>query len=237
MGTHREAVVARSRRLVRSSVACLLALAALVAVPAAAPQKPFRVGSGVPWVFQSGFGTVDDEPGFDHHTRVLPLGTTTLHLYATAGRNASGAGAALCSPPPEGGSGDEICAMDVQVNVAGPAYIAGFRPAGPPAGTGIAFFPTSFGTATKGLRLNSVRANSPIPAGAFKLGALDLTVTGERGVNVTVSGNAMVLGQRQLAPIEPNVLAVPEPEETLLLASALVGLAGLAALRRRWRAG
>jgi hypothetical protein len=237
MRTHTEAMVATSRRLVRYPAACLLALAALVAAPAAAQQNPYRFGSGVPWIFQSGFGTVADDPGFDHHTRVLPLGTSTLHLYATAGRNASAVGASLCSPPPGGGSGDEICGMDVQVNVAGPAYIAGFRPAGPPAGTGIAFFPTSFGTQTKGLRLSSVRATDPIPAGAFKLGELDLTLTGERGVNVTVSGNAMVLGQRQLAAVRPNVLAVPEPEETWLLVSALVGLAGLAALRRRRRVG
>jgi hypothetical protein len=237
MGIHPEAVVAVPRRLVRCSGACVLALAALVVAPAAAQENPFGFGSGVPWIFQSGFGTVDDEPGFDHHARVLPLGTTTLHLYATAGPAASGEGATLCSPPPEGGSGDEICGIDVQVNVAGPAYIAGFRPAGPPAGTGIAFFPATFGTQTKGLRLNSVRATAPIPAGAFKLGELDLTVTGDRGVNVTVSGNAMVLGQRQLAAVEPNVLAVPEPEETWLLASAFVGLAGLAALRRRRRVG
>ena len=30
------------------------------------------------------------DPGFDHFTRVMPLGTTTLHLYATAGQNPSG---------------------------------------------------------------------------------------------------------------------------------------------------
>ncbi|TFG91865.1 MAG: PEP-CTERM sorting domain-containing protein [Myxococcales bacterium] len=237
MGTHPEAAAAKPQRLVRCSGACVLALALLLAASAGAQENPFGFGSGVPWIFQSGFGAVDDDPGFDHNTRVLPLGTTTLHLYATAGPDASSEEGTLCNPPPEGGSGDEICGMDVQVNVAGPAYIANFRPAGPPAGTGIAFFPTSFGTATKGLRLNSVRANDPIPAGAHKIGELDLTVTGDRGVNVTVSGNAMVLGQRQVAPIVPNVLAVPEPEETWLLGSALVGLAGLAALRRRRRVG
>lgn len=231
MRTQPEAVAAKSHRFARS--ACLVALALFGAGAAGAQQNPFGFGSGVPWVFQSGFGQVDDDPGFDHHTRILPLGTTTLHLYATAGPQATAGEPELCSLPPGGGSGDEICGMDVRVNVAGPAFIAGFRPAGAPAGTGIVFFPTSFDATTKSLRLNSVRASDPIPAGAFKLGELDLTVTGERGVNVSVSGDAMVLAQRQLAPIEPNVLAVPEPEQTWLLASALLGLACLAAYRRR----
>jgi len=210
----------------------LAATAELAAGSAGAEPNPFGFGSGAPWIFQSGYGTVADDPGFDHFTRILPLGTTTLHLYATAGRNGSGEGAQVCSPPPGGGSGDEICGMDVQVNVTGPAYLAAFRPAGPPAGTEITFFPSSFGTATKSLRLNSVRSTDPIPASAFKFGELDVTVTGASGVSVTVSGNAMVLGQRQLVPIEPNIIAVPEPEETWLLASALLGLAGLAAHRR-----
>jgi hypothetical protein len=205
------------------------AATALAAGTAAAGQNPFGFGSGVPWVFQSGHGTVADDPGFDHHTRVLPIGTSTLHLYATAGPNPSGEGEEVCSPAPGGGRGDEICGIDVQINVAGPAFLAGFRPAG---GTGISFFPTTFGSTTRSLRLNSVRGTDPIPAGAFKLGELDVTVTDGRGVVVTVSGEAMVLGQRQLAEIEPNIIAVPEPGALLLLPSALLGLAGLAGLRR-----
>jgi len=216
------------RRCVSRWGVLVSALAALSAGSAGAQQNPFGFGSGVPWIFQSGYGTVADDPGFDHHTRILPLGTTTLHLYATAGPNGSGEEQQVCSPPPDGGSGDEICGMDMQVNVAGPAHIAGFRPVG----TEISFFPTSFGTATKSLRLNSVRPTDPIPAGAFKFGELDVTVTGAVGVSVTVSGNAMVLGERQLVPIEPNIIAVPEPDESWLLASALLGLAGLAAHRR-----
>jgi hypothetical protein len=122
--------------------------------------------------------------------------------------------------------------MDVQINVAGPAYLAGFRAAGAPGGTGITFFPTTFTTTTKSLRLNSVRSQDPIPAGAHKIGELDVTVTGASGVVVSVSGNAMVLGERQVAPIEPNIIAVPEPGEPWLLGSALAGLAALAGLRR-----
>ena len=182
---------------------------ALAAGAASAGRNPFGFGSGVPWVFQSGNGVIADDVGFDHHTRILPVGTTTLHLYATVGNVASGEGQEVCSPPPTGGSGDEVCGMDIQVNVAGPAYLAGFRAAGPPGGTGIAFFPTSFDATTKSLRLNSVRGTDPIPAGAFKIGELDVTVTGGSGVVVTVSGNAMVLGQRQMAEIEPNIIAVP----------------------------
>jgi hypothetical protein len=222
----------RRQRTARSSI-LLGAVAAFAAGPAAAGTNPFGFGSGAPWIFQSGNGAIADDPGFDHFTRILPLGTTTLHLYATAGPLASAAGEAACSPDPGGGSGDEICGMDVQINVAGPAHLAGFRPAGPPAGTGIVFFPTTFTSATRSLRLNSVRATDPIPAGAFKIGELDVTVTGESGVSVTVSGNAMVLARRQLAAIRPNVIAVPEPGEPSLLASALLGLLGLAALRRR----
>ena len=210
------------------------AAAALAAWPAAADNNPFGYGSGQPWVFQSGFGAVDDDPGFDHFTRVLQLGTTTLHLYATAGPVASDGEVSLCMPPEEGGGlGDEICGLDVQINVTGPAFVAGFRPAGPPGGTGIVFSPTTFGATTKSLRLNSVRSTDPIPAGAHKLGELDVTVTDGRGVLVTVSGNAMVLAQRQQVEIEPNIIAVPEPGQAWLLASALAGLAGGAWLRRR----
>lgn len=227
-----QALVARRRRAATLRSLLLGALVALAAGGAAAGQNPFGFGSGVPWIFQSGNGAIADDVGFDHHTRILPIGTTTLHLYATAGPAPSGEGEAVCSPAPEGGSGDEICGMDVQVNVAGPAFLAGFRPAGPPGGTGISFFPTTFDPATKSLRLNSARGTDPIPAGAFKFGELDVTVTGGSGVVVTVSGNAMVLGQRQVAEIEPNIIAVPEPGATCLLASALLGLAGLAGLRR-----
>jgi hypothetical protein len=208
------------------------AVATLLAGTAGAQQNPFGFGSGVPWIFQSGYGNVPDDPGFDHFTRVMPMGTTTLHLYATAGPSRSREGEQVCGAPPAGGSGDEICGMDVQVNVTGPAHVAGFRAAGPPGGTDITFFPTSFGATTKSLRLNSVRATDPIPAGAYKFGELDVTVTGSTAVAVTVSGNAMVLGQRQMVPIAGNVIAVPEPEGTWLLASALFGLAGLAAARR-----
>lgn len=225
----------RGSRGSRLAPTLLAALAALASGAAGAEPNPFGFGSGVPWVFQSGYGTVADDPGFDHHTRVLPLGTSTLHLYATAGSQPSEEGERVCSPAPEGGSGDETCGLDVQVNVTGPAFVAGFRPAGPPGGSEMSFFPTSFGTATRSLRFNSVRATDPIPAGAWKLAELDVTVTGTTGVSVSVSGNAMVLGQRQVVPIEPNIIAVPEPEQTWLLASALVGLAGLAARRRSRR--
>jgi hypothetical protein len=233
MRIDREASQSRRRRRDRRQGALVFAFAALCATAAGAQQNPFGFGSGVPWIFQSGFGAVPDEPGFDHHTRVMSAGTTTLHLYLTAGPNASGEEEEVCGAAPEGGSGDEICGMDLRVNVTGPAHIAGFRAAGPPAGTGIVFHPTSFGTATKSLQLNSVRPLDPIPAGAFKFGELDVTVSGATPVAVTVSGNAMVLGQRQLVPIEGNVIAVPEPEQSWLLASALLGLACLAASRRR----
>jgi hypothetical protein len=222
----------RSGRAGLRSWLCAAAAAALAAAPAAAGNNPFGYGSGTPWIFQSGYGSVDDDPGFDHYTRVLPLGTTTLHLYATAGPNPSSVEGPLCLPPPDGGSGDEICGLDVQINVAGPAYLAGFRPAAAPGGTGIVFSPSTFLPTTKSLRLNAVRSNDPIPAGAHEIGQLDVTVTGGTGVLVTVSGNAMVLANRQLANVEPNIIAVPEPERVWLLGSALVGLAGLAGLRR-----
>src|SRR5262245_3258481 len=224
-----------ARRRTRASALCPLVLGAAVALAAGAGtagRNPFGFGSGVPWVFQSGNGAIADDVGFDAHTRILPIGTTTLHLYATAGNVASGQGQEVCSEPPAGGSGDEVCGMDIQVNVAGPAFLAGFRAAGPPGGTGIAFFPTTFGATTKSLRLNSARGTDPIPAGAFKIGDLDVTVTGGSGVVVTVSGNAMVLGDRQMAEIEPNIIAVPEPGALWLQAGALLGLAGLAGLRR-----
>jgi len=217
-------------------IGALIALAAAPATAGVEGPNPFGYGSGQPWVFQSGYGSVNNEPGFDHYTRTIPIGTTTLHLYATAGPSPSSGGGEggedVCAPPVEGVAGDEICGMDVQINLTGAGYLAAFRPAGPPAGSGIAFFPETLSSATKSLRLNSVRSTDPIPAGAHKIGELDVTVQGT-GVVVTVSGNAMVLGGRTVANIEPNVIAVPEPGEIPLLLSALLGLAGLAALRRR----
>ncbi len=208
------------------------AAVALAAGAAQAANNPFGFGSGVPWIFQSGNGAIADDVGFDAHTRILPLGRTTLHLYATAGSLSSQTGQRVCNPGPEGGSGDEICGMDLQINVAGPAYISGFQAAGPPGGTGIIFHPNEFSPTTKSLSLNSVRATDPIPAGASKIGVLEVTVTGGSGVVVTVSGDKMVLARRQVAAIRPNIIAVPEPGEVQLLATALLGLAALAGLRR-----
>jgi len=222
---------ARGKRL-RSLL--LVTAAALAAGAAEAGDNPFGFGSGAPWIFQSGNGAIADDVGFDAHTRILQLGTTTLHLYATAGPLSSQEGEQVCSPGPEGGSGDEICGMDFQINVTGPAHLAGFRPVAQPVGAEFTFFPATFSATTKSLSLNLVRATPTlaIPAGVYKIGELDVTVTGGRGVVVTVSGDEMVLGRRQLAAIEPNIIAVPEPGATSLLVSALLGLAGLAGLRR-----
>ena len=220
---------ARGKRL-RSLL--LVTAAALAAGAAEAGDNPFGFGSGAPWIFQSGNGAIADDVGFDAHTRILQLGTTTLHLYATAGPLSSQEGEQVCSPGPEGGSGDEICGMDIQINVTGPAHLAGFRPVAQPVGAEFTFFPTTFSATTKSLSLNSVRATDPIPTGAHKIGELDVTVTGGSGVVVTVSGDEMVLGRRQVATIGPNIIAVPEPGATSLLVSALLGLAGLAGLRR-----
>jgi hypothetical protein len=212
--------------------ALAVALAALAAPPATAGVEgpnPFGNGSGAPWVFQSGHGAVDDGPGFDHYTRTLPLGTTTLHLYVTAGPSTTGVEGDVCLPNDE--PGDEICGFDVQLNLSGAGHFAGFRPAGPPGGTGLVSSPTSFDAVTKSLRMNGVHATSPIPAGATKLGELDVAVEGN-GVTVTVSGNAMVIAGERTVDVLPNVLAVPEPGEAWLLGSALAGLAALARLRR-----
>ena len=232
-----QAVPAKAPRRARARRgAFAAALAALAAAPATAGvngPNPFGYGSGTPWVFQSGYGAVNDDPGFDHYTRTIPVGTTTLHLYATAGPNPTATAGDVCLPLAN--PGDEICAMDIQINLTGAGHLAAFRPAGPPGGTGIVLFPTTFDTTTKSLRLNSVRTSDPIPAGASKLGELDVAVDGN-GVTVTVSGNAMVIAGRRVANIVPNVIAVPEPGEWVLLGSALAGLAALAPLRRS-RAG
>jgi hypothetical protein len=192
-------------------VPLLAGAAILVWSGVASADNPFHLGSGQAFVFQSGGS--DNHPGvsdfgahpFDHYTRVLPLGTTTLHLYATGGHADSLPGEVLCQGGPGGGSGDEICGFDVEITLTGPAHVSDFRAAGPPGGDGIRTYPMSgFGP----------------------------TVTGSSGVVVSVTDGGMVLANRQTIPMNSTLLAVPEPGVPWMLGVACLGLALLYRLRR-----
>ena len=224
-----------------------LALAAVFALPASAGNNPF--GHGVPHVYQS---TRDDDAS-DEWTRVLPMGSSTLILYVSAGATPSATGTPCLpgvSEGSEGGDGEELCIFHAQLLITG-GHFTSFNPtpllgivssattslgigSTPIAGVYTSPFPTL-------IQFNYLDAVSPLAAGplpavgAHRLGELGVEVTsGTAVVSVTGIDSIRAINERQLSgsdPMPAAILAVPEPDFWLLLAAGLFGLAVLQRIR------
>lgn len=144
--------------------------------------------------------------------------TETFHLWIHKGTLASGGDECIT------GGGDEICAYDVEVTLVGDATIS-FWGADDSSVVGT---PSPDG---KTLRINHiVPAPDTLP---IRIGTMDVNVTGNSG-RVDVSGRHIINAAQSLESVGSNNIAlVPEPRQLLMLASGLLGLGGLAALRRR----
>ena len=212
-----------------------LALAAVFALPADAGNNPF--GYGVPHVYQS---TRDDDAS-DEGARVLPMGSSTLILYVSAGATPSATGTPCLPGVTEGGDGEELCVFHAALLITG-GHFTSFNPteslgivSTPAAGVYSSPFPTS-------IQFNYLDAVSPLAAGplpadgAHRLGTLGVEITSATAVvSVTeVGASIRAINVRMGSgsdPIPANILAVPEPDVWLLLAAGLFGLAVLQRIR------
>jgi len=224
-----------------------LALAAVFALPADAGNNPF--GYGVPHVYQS---TRDDDAS-DEGARVLPMGSSTLILYVSAGATPSAMGTP-CLPGvaegTEGGDGEELCVFHAQLLITG-GHFTSFTPtpslgiessattslgiaSTPIAGVYTSPFPTSI--QFNYLDAVSPLAAGPLPVGAHRLGTLGVEVTsGTAVVSVTGVDSIRAINQRMQSgsdPMPTGILAVPEPDVWLLLAAGVFGLSVLQRIRR-----
>ncbi len=210
-----------------------LALAAVFALPADAGNNPF--GHGVPHVYQS---TRDDDAS-DEWTRVLPMGSSTLILYVSAGATPSATGTPCLPGVAEGGDGEELCVFHAELLITG-GHFTSFTPtpslgivSTPAAGVYTSPFPTSI--QFNYLDAVSPLAAGPLPVGAHRLGTLGVEVTsGTAVVSVTGVDSIRAINQRMQSgsdPMPTGILAVPEPDVWLLLAAGLFGLAVLQRIR------
>ena len=214
-----------------------LALAAVFALPADAGNNPF--GHGVPHVYQS---TRDDDAS-DEWTRVLPMGSSTLILYVSAGATPSATGIP-CLPgvaaETAGGDGEELCVFHAELLITG-GHFTSFTPtpslgieSTPDEGVYTSPFPTSI--QFNYLDAVSPLAAGPLPVGAHRLGTLGVEITsGTAVVSVTGVDSIRAINQRMESgsdPMPAGILAVPEPDVWLLLAAGLFGLSVLHRIRR-----
>lgn len=217
-------------REISSSKRCR-ARALLVALPLlawAAPaagvndMNPFRIAPDI-WVYYD-----KDGSGFDAYTATVPLGIHTIDLRVTAGEIASLGGETLCTLP-AGATGQELCALDVQIQVTGPGVITGFA-----AETGLGLVPfIQPDGKTMSIAFSTLTNPFPTPFPPQRLGALTVDITGNNAV-VAVTGNSGIgPNSVDVKTALSNIVLVPEPGVPLLLASGVGGLLGLHRLRRR----
>ena len=227
----------------RAFAACAALLA--VALPASAQSpndvNPFRVAPDV-WVY-----TDQDMNGFDDFTPTVPVGIHTVQIRVTGGALTSGEGT-LCFDTSVF-SGNELCGVDVLIKVQGPGQILSYNLPSP---TTLNIVPS---LNLAGTQLGLVVANTGAPFGTSfpppSLGSVQIDVQGTgfqlqavKGSNVTPPagggiGPGLTAGPSDVGPnnriVRSNILFVPEPGLSLLMASALGGLAVLARLRGRRR--
>jgi len=157
----------------------------------------------------------DTGPGV---VKFLDTVDNTVRLYLDAGAIPSGGSEIVC----ESGLGDELCAIDLT------GTIVSFS-----AGPGVVHDPDSPFAPTSKLRLNVLKALPPHLSGPQDLGTLTLdmsTSTSTNGTKVEASGQ-VVDATGNLQTIPTQTIALPEPSQTLLLVSGVLGLALLYRLR------
>jgi len=201
----------------RSFVPCALALA--LALPAAARQVR---------VFASTDGQYQGE-------KVYPNATTpqVLPLYMDIDPPFNSSGSAACRTSPAG-TGDEVCAYDLVINIEGGASsrITQFTGA---SGT-VDSYPTDFNSsAVKSLGIAFVGVASPASpqSPSLYIGSLHVDPAASP-TRVIVAGQSVVDAALASQPVPTATLAtLPEPGFVLQLASSALALALLRRLRRR----
>ncbi len=149
---------------------------------------------------------------------------------------------APCNSSSNGGDGDELCGLDVQIALSGDARITSFSGDSTLCGSSaqFAWFPVEFDFDSTNIRLNVLCGVAPLPPGIHRLGtlAVNLGELAESAIaSVSVSGTVAIGANRQQRNIALNLLAVPEPSFALALASGVGTLATMAAMRIRRRSG
>ena len=129
------------------------------------------------------------------------------------------------------GDGDEICGYDVLIQLEGEGHISFFVEDTGHA-SAIEYFPETFTSSTKELRITFVDVN-PADAEELPIGTLTVDATGRVGATtLRAIGNDAVTAALNLESVPNQVIAVPEPSGYALLAAGIAGLAALYRLRR-----
>jgi len=173
-----------------------------------------------------------------------------LELWIDGGANPGGAGETVCKMGDGGGSGDQLCGVDLLLQLTGVGEFSSFDPDG--AMDTLVCSPCSFDEelglylippGTQQLRVNFRRGDSSPTVGQRHLATLVMDSTGlvpPTVTHVTAFGEAAgaALQLRSYASaVEPELVAtsdpteIPEPGWLLQLSSGLLGLAALRRLR------
>lgn len=227
MSGDRTATAGFARLAAAGGVLTTLILGSGAAAQLTDEDNPFRGIAPNCFVYHS-----RDGDGFYDFPRVLPLGTYSLGLWATAG--ATTTAEPSCEPGPQPGTG-EICFVSFVLQKSGGGSLNGFTFSGGLNGA------STLSTDGSTLTVNLTTATNPLPGGfvpssaPVRIGDVALTVAGDTTVNLT-SGSCLGLGAKSLS-VPAHTIFLPEPGEYMLLASGLFGLAGLYWLRLRLTQG